>query len=228
MLISKKKKNGNRCEIKVNLDRYLPVRSWQWKNQSNVWNLFKVNKRDNRTPIITLFWYLCGKLCTDFTHCSVFIIDFKKVNVGLFLSFSGLFNNVEYSSRKNTKTKCMLTLKIFSQRRHLLIFLHFLKHLWKLFVTSLRIIIDKIHKTKAATGCILWKKLFLNFLQYSQEASVLGFLFNNVEDLQDCNFIKNRLQPCSFPANNAKFFKTPILKNICARLLLTKYERLPL
>ena len=72
------------------------------------------------------------------------------------------------------------------------------------------------------------KKLFLNFLQYSQEASVLQFLFNNVEDLQDCNFIKNRLQLRSFPVNNAKFLKTPILMNICERLLLTKCERLPL
>ena len=137
-----RKKNGNRCEIKANLSRYLPVRSWQWKNQNNTWNLFKVNKRDNKTPIITLFWYLCGKLYTDFTYCSVFIIDFKKVNAGLFFRFSGSFNNVEYSSRKNTKTKCIETLKIFSQRRHLLIFLHFF---------------SVVHNKFAPHASILWR-----------------------------------------------------------------------
>ena len=34
--------------------------------------------------------------------------------------------------------------------------------------------------------------------------------------LQDCNFIKNRLQRRYFPLNIAKFLKTPIMKNICS------------
>ena len=34
------------------------------------------------------------------------------------------------------------------------------------------------------------------------------------------NFIKKRLQHMCFPVNIAKFLRTPILKNICKRLLL--------
>ena len=35
-----------------------------------------------------------------------------------------------------------------------------------------------------------------------------------------CNFIKKRLQHRCFPANIGKILKTPILRNICERLLL--------
>ena len=45
-------------------------------------------------------------------------------------------------------------------------------------------------------------------------------LFNKVAGLQACNFMKKRLQHSCFPVNTAKFLKTPILKNICERLLL--------
>ena len=34
-----------------------------------------------------------------------------------------------------------------------------------------------------------------------------------------CNFIKKRLQHRCFPVNIAKLFRTPILKNLCERLL---------
>ena len=36
-----------------------------------------------------------------------------------------------------------------------------------------------------------------------------------------CNFIKNRLQNRCFSVNIAKFLRTPTLKNICQRLLLS-------
>ena len=38
--------------------------------------------------------------------------------------------------------------------------------------------------------------------------------------LQVCNFIKKRLQHRCFTVNMPKFLKTPILKNICERVLL--------
>ena len=41
--------------------------------------------------------------------------------------------------------------------------------------------------------------------------------------LQSWNFIKKRLQHRFFPANIAKFFRTPVLQNICERL----FERFP-
>ena len=49
---------------------------------------------------------------------------------------------------------------------------------------------------------------------------MLESLSNNNAGLQACNFIKKRLQQRCFPVNIAKFLRTPILKNICERLLL--------
>ena len=43
---------------------------------------------------------------------------------------------------------------------------------------------------------------------------------NKVAGPQPCKFIKKRLQHKCFPVNIAKFVRTPILKNICERLLL--------
>ena len=43
-------------------------------------------------------------------------------------------------------------------------------------------------------------------------------LFNNIADLQACNFIKKILKQCVMKF--AKLSRTPILKNICKRLLL--------
>ena len=54
---------------------------------------------------------------------------------------------------------------------------------------------------------------FLKLLQYSQESKC-------VCGLKACNFIKKRLQHRLFLVNMAKFLRTPILKNICERLLL--------
>ena len=59
------------------------------------------------------------------------------------------------------------------------------------------------------------KKVFLKMLHFSQEKPVFEFRFNN--------FIKKRLQHRLFPVNIAKFFRTPILKNICERLLLNRW-----
>ena len=48
----------------------------------------------------------------------------------------------------------------------------------------------------------------------------LEFLFNKFLGLEVCDFIKRRLQLSCFPLNIAKFLRTPILKNICERVLL--------
>ena len=45
-------------------------------------------------------------------------------------------------------------------------------------------------------------------------------LFNKVAGLHGYNFIKKRLECRFFPVNIAKFLRTPILKNICERILL--------
>ena len=50
---------------------------------------------------------------------------------------------------------------------------------------------------------------------------MLESLFNKVEGLQACNFVKKRLQGRCFPVNIVKFLKIPILKNICEQFLLT-------
>ena len=49
---------------------------------------------------------------------------------------------------------------------------------------------------------------------------MLNSLSKKVAGLNPCNFIKKRLQDIRFPVTIAKFLRTPILKNICDRLLL--------
>ena len=46
----------------------------------------------------------------------------------------------------------------------------------------------------------------------------LKSLFNKFTGLEVCDFIKKRLQLSCFLLNIAKFFRTPILKNICKRV----------
>ena len=53
---------------------------------------------------------------------------------------------------------------------------------------------------------------------------MLESLFNNVGDLQACNFVKNTLWRRCFSVNITKFLRKPIIKNISDRLLLCKGE----
>ena len=55
---------------------------------------------------------------------------------------------------------------------------------------------------EAGTGVVLYKKLLLKILQYSQENTCVGV-----------SFIKRRVQHRCFPVNIAKCLRTPILKN---------------
>ena len=63
------------------------------------------------------------------------------------------------------------------------------------------------------------KKVFLNSSPYSQENIYVGAYFL-IKLLKVCNCIKKRLQRSWFHVNIEKFLGTPILKNICERLLL--------
>ena len=58
-----------------------------------------------------------------------------------------------------------------------------------------------------------------NFASH-RKTPVLESLFYKVETPQACNFIKKRLIHRCFLVKLAKFLRTPILKNICERLLL--------
>ena len=50
-------------------------------------------------------------------------------------------------------------------------------------------------------------------------------LFNEIADLNPCNFIKQSLQQRCFLMKFAKFLRTLILRNICERLFLLHFLR---
>ena len=67
-------------ECKNISSRYLLVQSQQSKQQNNVCNMFKVNKKDTRGTSTTPFWCLYCQLRTYFTHCSgVSVLEFKQI-----------------------------------------------------------------------------------------------------------------------------------------------------
>ena len=63
------------------------------------------------------------------------------------------------------------------------------------------------------------KKVFLKISLNSQENTCTGSLFNNVEGLRACDFLKNRLKHQYFSVNFAKFIRAASLQNT-PRLLL--------
>ena len=80
-----------------------------------------------------------------------------------------------------------------------------------------------IKTSEATTGSILQKKVFSKFFRKShRKTSALEFPFgkDKVAGLKAFNFIKKKLQRRCFPVRFVKFLRTPILKNICERLLL--------
>ena len=64
------------------------------------------------------------------------------------------------------------------------------------------------------------KSCSLKFRNIQRKTPELESLFNKVAGLEVWDFIKKRLQLSCFPLNIAKFLRTPILKNICERVLL--------
>ena len=79
-------------------------------------------------------------------------------------------------------------------------------------------------KTKVYSTTSFWKyNIKQNIYRSShQRCSIKKLQFCNIhrKHLKVCNFIKKRLQLKCFPVNIAKFLWTPVLKNICERLLL--------
>ena len=60
----------------------------------------------------------------------------------------------------------------------------------------------------------------VKFCKFHRKTPVLECLVNKVVSLQNCSFIKKKLQHSCFPLKFAKFLRTPILKSICEKLLL--------
>ena len=77
-----------------------------------------------------------------------------------------------------------------------------------------------------ATRGVLKEMLFLKFFGIFTGKHLCWSLFKKVPDHQACNFLKKRLQHRCFLVHIAKFLRTPLLKNICERLLLHLEVRL--
>ena len=75
---------------------------------------------------------------------------------------------------------------------------------------------------------VFCKKIYSSkFIKFHRKTLASECLFNKVACLNACNFIKKRLWHRCFPVKFVKFSRTPILKNICERLLLHHgYSRL--
>ena len=75
--------------------------------------------------------------------------------------------------------------------------------------------------SEAATRGVLWKKLFLEILQKSQEnACARVSFFNKNAGLRPAFLLKKRLWHRCFPVNFAKFPRSPFLRNTFGWLLL--------
>ena len=71
---------------------------------------------------------------------------------------------------------------------------------------------------------VFYKKIALkNFTTFTEKYLCSCLFFKKNAGLQACSFIKKRLQHSCFLMNIAKFLRTPVLKNICERLLLRVY-----
>ena len=96
--------------------------------------------------------------------------------------------------------------------------LSFEKFFWIRFVyrTLRATILWKGHYHKNShRKCSIKKVVLKNFAMFTKKHLCWSLFWVNV--------IKERLQQKSFPVNNTKFLRTPILKNICERLLLVPY-----
>ena len=67
--------------------------------------------------------------------------------------------------------------------------------------------------------CSVTKSVLKNFANFPKKHLFLSLFLVKLQ-AEACNFIKKKLQHSCFPVKFAKFLKTPILKNICERLLL--------
>ena len=67
---------------------------------------------------------------------------------------------------------------------------------------------------------VLQNRCSWKLCKFHRKKPVLEPLFNKVAGLKACNFIKKRLQRGCLLGKFAKFLRTPVLENICERLLL--------
>ena len=127
-----------------------------------------------------------------------------------------LFFNVDFKDTRNKRND-----KRFNNRGYSLSFLMgiFLKHLWLIpnilkwqnCKTFTKLVPSQTPSRTSHRRCSV-KKIFLKIYKISPESPVLETVF--------LNFFKKRLQHRCFPVKIAKVLRTPILKNICERLLL--------
>ena len=77
----------------------LLIQRQQQKHQKNVWNLFKVNNKDNRSTWLASYWCLY-----NFTRfSSISIVDFEQVTAGLVCKLSGGLHIIfRYTKKKKT------------------------------------------------------------------------------------------------------------------------------
>ena len=64
------------------------------------------------------------------------------------------------------------------------------------------------------------KNVLKNFETFTGKHMCLSLFFNKVSGLSPAILLKKTLQHRCFTVNFAKYFRTPIFKNICKRLLL--------
>ena len=68
--------------------------------------------------------------------------------------------------------------------------------------------------------CSMKKAVLKNFATLTENYLCRSLFFNKVEALRPITLLKKRLHHRYFPVNITKFLRTPILKNICEKLLL--------
>ena len=62
--------------------QHLLVQNQQWKHQTNVWKMFKVNNKDTRTILLASLRCLYCQLWTNFMHSTgVSVVDFGQLHV---------------------------------------------------------------------------------------------------------------------------------------------------
>ena len=94
----------------------------------------------------------------------------------------------------------------------------FLSRIWYLLLTVAPFFVPDPSKNKGQISEAATRSCSVK--NFARKIPVLKSLFNRVAGLEVCNFIKERLQPRRFLMEFAKFLRTPILKNICERLVL--------
>ena len=123
---------------------YLIVQSQQWKHQNNVWNLFKVNKKDTSAPFLyplktsENFDFLTFSGGIEMEHCCLYcwlwidftdyfgvsIVDFEQVYTSWVVSCHHTSLSKENVSSKNIFS--FLIIQLFNFPRHLLNEKHYL------------------------------------------------------------------------------------------------------